>query len=335
MKIKIIELENILRSALSIQYKHDEVELMIPVVMYGELTNRKSHGLMRVVTGDVSILAQNPTGSPIAIKKSNISKIIDGKKNHGMLVGALAGKEVVKIAKKFGIGIVGTNNSFGSSGSLGYYAEKIARENLIGIIMARAPGDVAPPGGVERLLGTNPVAFGIPCKKQPLIFDMATSAISYGAVLRARNMGEKIPENVALDSGGEPTTDPVEALKGVFLPFGGSYKGFGLGMMVEILAGILPGADFLDLNQKDGWGNLFIAIKPDILMNERVFKRKVNILVEKIRNSKTINNKPVRIAGENSREIRAKNIKAGYVEVDEVLLNKLISFTNKGELTNS
>lgn len=332
MEIPVKKLEKKIVLAIGKKYSHKDTKLMSEVVMFGELSGRKSHGIMRVTTGGFAILKQTPTSIPEIIIKSTISKIIKGNGNPGMLVGAIGCEEAIKVAKKNGIAVIGTKESFGSSGSLSFYVEKIAKQGLIGIVLARAPGDVAPPGGLERLFGTNPIAFGIPKQDSPFIFDMATSAISYGAVMRAKSLGEELPDNVAVDPEGKVTKDPDMAIKGAFLTFDRSYKGFGLAMIVEILAGIFPGAGYLEENVTDGWGNLFIAMKPDLLTDIKVFENKVGTLVERVRNSKTVNGKKVRIPGELSIKQRDETLKKGLVDVDQKLFEDLENYIKIGEL---
>jgi len=87
------------------------------------------------------------------------------------------------------------------------------------------------------LFGTNPLAFGFPTNEEPIIFDMATSPMTWTGLILAKDKGESIPEGIAIDSEGKPTTDPAEAIKGAMFPFDRSYKGSGLGMVVEIMAG--------------------------------------------------------------------------------------------------
>lgn len=329
MKIKINKLEKLITEALLKKYTKKQVDLMLPVIIFGELSGKKSHGLIRLYMGGKGILTQKTKGKPKTVEKSDSSKIIIGNSNPGMLIGSMACDEVIKLAKKNNIGMVGTRGSVGSSGSLTYYSEKIAKEDLIAIVMARAPGDVAPHGGLERIFGTNPISFGIPTAKQPLVFDMATSAISYGAVMVAKKSGEKLPDNVAIDKAGKPTSDPNEALEGAFLPFDKSYKGAGLAMMIEILAGILTGADFANSGIGDEWGNLFITINPKNFIPKKIFKERVTTLVERVRNSKSIDGNKIRIPGEYAIRNRDNARLSGWVDVSEDLVQGIELFIQK------
>src|SRR3989344_4481550 len=293
MKIKIKELEKVVRKALFTKYDKRAVDLMTPIIMFGELSNTKSHGIIRICSSGENILSRKPKGYPSVEKRSRNSELIQGKGNPGMLIGAIACQAVIKLGKKYGIGIVGSKDSTSSSGCLTYYLEKIANEDLIAIVMARAPSDVAPHGGLDRLFG--------------------------------KNLGEKLPENVAIDRQGKMTTDPSEALEGAFLTFDNSYKGYGLAMMVEILAGVFPGAQYLDLKDGDGWGNLFIVIDPGLLTSTGKFKEKVEKLVGRVRNSKSVSGEKIRIPGENKIGIRNRTMKSGFVDVDEKTIQDIES----------
>lgn len=331
MKIKIIELEKLIRTTLLKKFDEKETNLIADVILFGELSGKTSHGIVRLIIGNYSVLAQKPTGKPKFIKKSKLSTIIEANNNPGMLVGALAMKRAIKLAKENGFGLVGTKGSFSSSGCLSYYLEKVAKENLIAIIMAQSPLSTAPYGGLEPLFGTNPISFGIPANPRPLIFDMGTSAISFGAILKAKALGQKLPKNVAVDKEGNVTTDPNKAIEGATLTFDNSYKGSGLAMMVEVFAGLWPGADFVGKNEKGGWGNLFMAFSPNLLIDVDKFKEKARLLVETVRNSKTKDGIKVRISGEKTINTRNQNLKRGEIEVDKKLIEQIKNFIEKGE----
>jgi LDH2 family malate/lactate/ureidoglycolate dehydrogenase len=331
MRIKIGELENLIKSVLWEKYDEESASLITEVVLFGELSGKASHGIVRLLIGKYSVMAQEAKGKPSVTKKTKVSSVVEGRGNPGMLVGPTAMKEVIRLAKENGIGVVGTRDNFGSSGCLSYYLEKIAKENFIAVVMAQSPVSTAPYGGIEPLFGTNPISFGIPANPQPLIFDMATSAITFGAIVRAKELGLKLPENVAADKEGNVTTDPAKAIEGATLAFDNSYKGCGLAMMVEILAGIWPGADYAGLNILGEWGNLFMAFSPDLLIGVAEFKRKAEQLIETIRNSKTKDGSKVRIPGENTIRKRDECLKTGEVEVDEKLVAQIKEFIKNGK----
>ncbi|MGR3492935.1 MAG: Ldh family oxidoreductase, partial [Shimia sp.] len=121
--------------------------------------------------------------------------------------------------------------------ALGYFTEQIARAGFLALGATNATAIVAPPGGAQRLLGTNPMAFSVPGPEGGLALhmDFSTSATALGSVTQAKAAGRPIPEGWAVDATGAPTTDPTEALAGALLSAAGP-KGWGLGLMVEVLA---------------------------------------------------------------------------------------------------
>jgi len=154
--------------------------------------------------------------------------------------------------------------------SLGYFTEQIAAEGLIGIGFTNASAVVAPPGGNAPVLGTNPLAVTVPGLDAPVLhFDFSTSAVALGKITMAKAAGEAIPLGWAVDAQGRPTTDPAEALKGALVSAGG-YKGWGLGLLVEVLAACMTGSvnsvDVKGLKLPDGpphdLGQFYLLLDP-------------------------------------------------------------------------
>ena len=128
--------------------------------------------------------------------------------------------------------------------AMGFFTEQIAEAGLIGIGMTNAPACVSPPGGAEAVLGTNPIAMAVPAQAGGVAFkfDQSTSAIAIGKIRMAAAAGEKIPLGWAVDAKGRPTDDPSAALQGSLVSAGG-YKGYGVGLLVEILAAAVTGSN--------------------------------------------------------------------------------------------
>lgn len=155
--------------------------------------------------------------------------------------------------------------------SLGYFTAQIAASGLVGLGFTNASAVVAPPGGTRAVLGTNPIAFSVPDGVGGLAvhFDSATSATALGTIKEAKAAGTPIPPTWAVDAQGVATTDPAKALTGALLPMGGA-KGFGLGVMVEVLAASLTGSaasvDVAGLKSGDGpphnLGQFYLLIDP-------------------------------------------------------------------------
>lgn len=156
--------------------------------------------------------------------------------------------------------------------SLGYFTEQIARAGLIGLGLTNASPIVAPPGGKTRVIGTNPIAFSVPDGKGGIAmqFDQSTTTVALGKITMAKAAGEAIPEGWAVDADGQPTTDPEAALGGSLVSMGG-YKGWGFGLMAELLAAGLTGGvvsrDVKPLKAPDGpphdLGQYYLLMDPD------------------------------------------------------------------------
>ncbi len=179
---------------------------------------------------------------------------------------------------------MGIKNS-GHYGLSGYYAEQAVRKNLISFIFTNAPPAIAPHGSLKSLFGTNPICFGTPTNsKIPFILDTSVSMINRGKIRVASRTGKKIPEGVALDKFGKPTTDAKKALQGVQLPIAG-FRGSGLAWMVDILSGVFTGGNhggkvkdpFDDFSGPQNIGHLFIVMKANVFINNYNKRIKENI----------------------------------------------------------
>lgn len=324
MKIKINDFRDLIISILSSKnYSKPQAEKIAEVLIYAELTGKNTQGLIKL-TGTEPMQNIKPEYESKISKETKISALIDGGGNAAPLVCQMASDIVIDKCKEHGVAIVGTNNTYASSGAIGFYAEKIASHDFIGLVFAGSPGGVAPFGSIEPLFGTNPLAFGFPTEQDPIIFDMATSAVTWYGLVRAKSLGEDLPEGVAIDETGNLTTNPEEAMKGAILPFDKSYKGSGLGLMVEILTGPLVGGTFATPNGTGDWSNLFIAIDPDILIGKNEFKKRNSELLSKIKNSRKAKGfSEILIPGERALRNKKDNEKFGSIKIDEKIYNEL------------
>lgn len=166
--------------------------------------------------------------------------------------------------------------------SLGYFTEAIAKAGMIGIGFTNASAVVSPPNGNKAVLGTNPIAMAIPGKNGAVAFqfDQSTSAVALGKITMAKAAGKSIPLGWAVDADGKPTTDPEAALKGTLVSSGG-YKGFGFGLMVEVLAAAVTGSvastDVKGLKLADGpphnLGQYYLLIDPTAVSGDTFHDR--------------------------------------------------------------
>ena len=251
-----------------------------------ELVGAYGHGLSRLkmYCDRISKKVINPKPK-IKIKKISQSiSHVDANNSIGFVAADIAIKTSIKNAKKTGIGMVAVKNS-GHYGLSGYYAEQAVKKNLITMIYTNAPPAVAPHGALKTLFGTNPICFGTPTgSKIPFILDTSISMINRGKIRVAARNNQSIPEGVALDKFGKPTTDAKKALEGVQLPIAG-FRGSGLAWMVDILSGVLTGGNhagrvkdpFDDFSGPQNIGHLFITFKTNLFVNNFNNRIKDNI----------------------------------------------------------
>ena len=256
-----------------------------------ELVGAYGHGLSRLKMYCDRIKKKVINPKPkIKIKKISQSiSHVDANNSIGFVAADIAVKTAISNAKKTGLGLVAVKNS-GHYGLSGYYAEQAVKKNLIVMVFTSAPPAVAPHGALKSLFGTNPICFGTPTgSKIPFILDTSISMINRGKIRVAAREGGKIPEGVALDKYGKPTTDPKKALEGVQLPIAG-FRGSGLAWMVDILSGVFTGGNhagrvkdpFTDFSAPQNIGHLFFVMKPSLFVGNNFNNRiKNNIRTEK------------------------------------------------------
>ncbi|MDA9669214.1 Ldh family oxidoreductase [bacterium] len=299
-----------------------------------ELVGAYGHGLSRLkmYCDRISKKVINPKPK-IKIKKisSSISHI-DANNSIGFVAADLGIRTAINHAQKTGIGMVAVKNS-GHYGLSGYYAEQAIKKNLITMIYTNAPPAVAPHGALKSLFGTNPVCFGTPTgSKVPFILDTSISMINRGKIRVAARNNQNIPEGVALDKYGKPTTNAKKALEGVQLPIAG-FRGSGLAWMVDILSGVLTGGNhagrvkdpFDDFSGPQNIGHLFITFKANLFQKNYNQRIKDNIKtikkLPKIKGTKEImypgQNKFLRFKNNLNKEITInKNI---YSDIQKLL----------------
>lgn len=323
MIIKIADLEKFVKKILLTEYSSKEADMIKDVILFAEISGRHSHGIIRLIKGNYGPFVDGKRGKIEYFRRTRISTLIDGKGNPGMLIGPLATQEAIKLAKKNGIGIVGTKGSVSSTGALSFYCKQIADANFIGVIFTQASPTIAPFNTKVPLFGTNPIGFAIPSDPDPIIFDMSTSAITMGMILKHKAEGKNLPENVAIDENGDMTIDPEKAMNGATLAFDGSYKGSGLAMIVEMFGAVWSGGSFAGTSKIDGSGNLFMVLSPDLITDVKTMRKRMKIFIKTVKSAPTKDNKEVRIPGESTLSVWRKNLAAGEVEVSDIIMKKI------------
>lgn len=223
----------------------------------------------------------NGTVVPVVSKPKPASVMVDAKFGFAQAAFSKGFDEAINTAQKMGTASFAICHAHTCT-SLGYFTEQIAEAGFVGIGFTNASAVVSPPGGNRPVLGTNPIAMAIPAKGGGIEFqfDQSTSAIALGKITMAKAAGESIPLGWAIDKDGNPTTDPAEALKGSLVSTGG-YKGYGFGLMAEVLACAMTGSinsvDVKGLKVAEGaphdLGQFYFLIDPTTFAGDVFFER--------------------------------------------------------------
>jgi LDH2 family malate/lactate/ureidoglycolate dehydrogenase len=305
------------RALLGLGYDAEEAWIIADHAIDAALCGYEYSGLAKLLNIPEHRRFKRPRTAIKVLRETEISTLLDGGNNVGMLAMYHATRSAIAKAADRGVAIVGVTNSW-MSGRSAYYVEMIAKADLVGIHTAASARSVAPFGGARPALGTNPIAFGMPSSRGPIVFDMGTSAFMGTDLAYRERLGQSLPEGVAVDADGNPTCDPAAARLGALLPFGG-YKGFGLALMVQAL-GVLAGSA-LDPGEQDGY--LFIVFKPDLLVSRDEFKGQLGDLVDRIKATpRQTGVDEIRIPGERAFCCRERALREG-IEVDRVVYDAL------------
>jgi len=249
---------------------------------------------------------------------------VDGKDGFGTSTCEIALRELTPAARKYGIAALTVRNA-AHIGMVGFYAERRANDGLICLAFTTTEVLVHPFGGAEALVGTNPIAIGIPGTPRPFLLDMATSVSAMGKIIAFKHRGEKIPEGWAIDKDGNPTTDPEAALHGSLTPAGGP-KGYGLGISIAMLAGLLAGMPTgrevlgtLDTEYRCTVGDLFIVIDPKAFPGGDTLAAGVKNYLDELRASKPQKGfKQVSVPGDPEYNLREERLVKGIPHPEEV-----------------
>ena len=305
------------RALRGIGYDAEEARIVADHVIDAALCGYEYSGLAKILNIPEHRRFQRPRRPMTVLRETAVSTLFDGGNNVGMLAMHHAARAAIDKAAAHGVAVVGVTDSW-MSGRSAYYVEMIAKADLVGMHTAASARSVAPFGGARPALGTNPIAFGLPSSRGPIVLDMGTSAFMGTELALRQRLGRLLPEGVAVDAQGRPTRDPTAAREGALLPFGG-YKGFGLAFIVQAL-GVLAGSA-LDPDQDDGY--LFVVIRPDLLVPLDDFKRQVSDLVDRVKETpRQPGVDEIRIPGERGFRSRERLLRDG-IEVDRAVYEAL------------
>lgn len=212
--------------------------------------------------------------------------VVEGDAGMGQLVAARAMNEAIQLSREAGMGAVSARNS-SHCGACAWFVEMAVEEGMIGVALTHTDSIMVPPGMKRIFLGSNPIAFGAPGERAPVIIDLSTTHVAWGKILVARQEGKAIPPDWGVDKDGKPTTDP-NAVVGL-APTGG-HKGYALAMMVEILCAQLAGAPFGrhvtkmygELDKPRNLGHFMLALDVGRFTNPKDFGQQIAGFVKEI-----------------------------------------------------
>ncbi len=321
MKIKISEVHQTLlqiilaKSSLS----NEEADILAWDYLEGELQGKLSHGIAAFPA--MAEKLPEATSHFKILKETESFIYADAGGSLGAIVGRKLANKVIAKASQQGIAAASIRNMkpWLRPGAI---AEYISDNNMVGFVVNKGTvRAIVPPGGSVPVFGTNPIGIGIPSDDTPVVVDMATSSRSNGEVRLAKMLGHNLPENSFIDKSGMPTLDPnaVHAA----LPMGG-YKGFGIGLFIEIICGSLLGLS-MGTNEKGHplnslRGAFILVIDPKITVGIEKFKAENQDFVDSIRKSPAAKgSNGVTLPGDRARKAKQQNEAKDYLEVDDKL----------------
>lgn len=257
----------------------DASELVADTLVAADLRGVSSHGVYRlpiyVARLERGLLDRDPR--PSVVSRTGAVAVIDAGHAPGQVAAVAAVDLAMELARDHGVGMTLVRRS-SHYGAAAYFVLRAARRGFVAVTMSNVEPDVVPFGGATAALGTNPLAFAAPAGDgvEPVVLDMATSQVAMGKVLRARVTGDPLEPGWAVDAEGRSTTDPHAAR--AVVPLGGP-KGYGLALMVELLAGALSGSGtcsdihrmYDDWDEPQDVGHMFLVIDPGATVGSAAF----------------------------------------------------------------
>jgi LDH2 family malate/lactate/ureidoglycolate dehydrogenase len=281
-----------------------------------------AHGVFRLpqYVKQIQSGAVNPRPNIQIVKSQAGTALVDGDNALGHLVMKRATDLAIEKARQCGVAWVGTRRS-NHAGPAQLYPRMIAAQDMIGLYFCVGNANLVPPwGGTEVLLSTNPIAIAVPASRHPVIsLDMATTNTAFGKIRLKAQRGEPMPEGWMIDRQGKPLTDPKRASEGFLLPIGGP-KGYGLALMIGLLAGTLNGAAFgrdvvdytVDSKTPSNTGQSIVAANIAAFADVRAFKEQVDKVWDVMKSSPTLPGfDEVRLPGERSEQIYRERLAHG------------------------
>ena len=323
LRLSVPRLESFIQRAFeAVGIPAAEARTIAELMVRADVQGSDGHGVFRLPQYIRRIKggAVNVTPHIRLVREAAGMALVDGDNGMGHLVMRFATHTAIAKAKQAGIAWVGVRSS-NHAGPASLYATMPLEHDMIGLYLAVGNANHLPPwGGIDMLLSTNPIAVAIPAAEElPVVLDMATTVAAYGKVKTKAQRGEMMPDGWMIDREGKPLLDPKRANEGFLLPIGG-YKGYGLALVIGLLAGTLNGAamgkDVVDFNADDttptNTGHVIVAIDVAAFHAVAQFKQSVDALVRDLRHSRTLPGVDrIRLPGEGSHAARAERLDKG------------------------
>lgn len=282
MKINIYQLLTLMTDILlSRGLNQDEAELVAHDYWEAELGGKTTHGVSKFLQA-LPYITERVGRPEIIVDKGGIVSV-NGNREVGQLAASFCTNLVIERAKTHGIAIVSITN-IQRYGVLASWVKKIAEHNFVGILVTTCEPAAAAYNATTPVLGSNPIAVGIPTTHEPIVLDMATTQVSMSSIWKALLEKQSLPKDLFFDENGDYTTDPQKAKAAEV--FGG-YKGFGLSLAIEILAGsLIMGKMGKKIQSPYDIGSYFQAIDPSVWQDKKAFTKANTVLINEIKRSK-------------------------------------------------
>lgn len=327
MKVSVKEIHDKMSQVLIAKgYSAEEAEFIIEMYLGGEMRGHTSHGLANFAS--FASKDHSKLSKPEIIKETESLYMVDAKSNPGVIVGKVAADEAIARAQKqtVGVALIKDMVSWLRPGAIAQY---IADKGYLAIVINDGGGtSIAPPGGYDPTLGTNPIAYGIPMAGTSLVVDMATSKRAWGQVRLANRYGTDLPKDTFYNDKGELTLNPQEAHS--VLPFG-DYKGYALALLIEVLCGSLVGKGMMIASEAGNnfgakfpdRGGIILVIDPSQTVGLDQFKNQNSELVERIKATHNLSGQEIRIPGEQAGIAQKESFDTDTLELPDELWQEI------------
>ncbi len=315
-------------------------QVVAETLVYADLRGVSSHGVARLSSYLDRVAAKVMEIDPEMHLSGPFPamKLLDAENGFGQLAGHKAMEAAIDMAGQFGVGAVSVRRS-NHFGVAAYFVEMAARRGFVGMAMTNASPAMTPYNARTPLLGTNPIAFGIPSGAgEPIVLDMSSSLVARGKIRLASLTNQPIPLGWAVDANGEPTTDAHAAIKGTVSPMGGP-KGAGLSLVIDLLSGVLSATaltgtvrNITDTTGPSQTGHLLMAINPSAVCEQDQFAADVAAVASHIHALDPVDGNRVYLPGEVEAE-KSSRFRAEGISIPEEVRQTLYKLARKYDIT--